>query len=85
MGKELPEEQVSRTQAALDELSSGEMQVEPAPDGAFDVKGYTVELSEGTCTCDDFQYRSGYCKHIFGARLASMWGIIDVEKIRDYE
>jgi len=85
MAERLPPEQVERTKTALDELESGEMAVEPAGDGTFDVKGYTVDLAAGTCTCNDFRYRTHYCKHVIGAKLQSMWGNLDLEAFNSHE
>lgn len=74
-------DRLSRTRTALDELESGEMEVKPNPDGTFDVKGYTVDLDDGSCSCKDYEYRVNYCKHIMAARLQAIWGNIEDESL----
>lgn len=77
------DKRLKRTRSALDELESGEMSIEPNPDGTFEVKGdHTVDLEAGSCSCPDYEYRVEFCKHLMAVRLQAMWGNIDADDVR---
>lgn len=69
---------LKRARSALDELENGDMTVDPQPDGTFEVKDYTVDLGEMSCSCADHEYRVTFCKHLVAARLQAMWGNVSV-------
>lgn len=49
---------------------SEDMRIERQTDDTFEVKGkYSVDLTDGTCTCPDHQQRGAKCKHLFAVEL----------------
>ena len=41
--------------------------VQPIADRFYRVNGYVVDTVERTCTCPDWRYRGGLCKHLYAA------------------
>lgn len=78
------ENKLQRARGALDELESGEMEIEANDDGTFEVKGkYTVDPDVPECECKDHEYREAYCKHVMGVNLQLDWGNIERQTADD--
>lgn len=63
-------ELLSRMQKAADLVAAGEVMIHAG--NAYDVTGTvgTYSITADSCTCADFTYRGGWCKHRLAVRMA---------------
>lgn len=68
---------LKRVMTAVEEFAEDDMMVERLGIKSFDVKGYTVHIGEGTCSCPDHDYNEQFCKHLAAAALWDLWSADD--------
>lgn len=76
----------NRLQAGLKILREGKIQ--RILNGIYRVQGshgiYTVDTIEQTCTCPDWRYRGGLCKHLYACLIFEGKITVNIEEIPEW-